>query len=539
MKKIYIIIAGLILLGSCKKDILDITPTDRLSEDAIWTDITLPQLFVNAQYNALQHGMDFDQGITYYGDEAYNQYNIGGYHIVGLNQVNPSNVGGISSFYNYWGTGYAAIRNLNIFFSKIEATPIAADVKLKMTAEVKFIRAFIYSKLIWNYGGVPIVEKLYALNDELKGVQRNSYDECVAYIIKDLDDAIKTLPNQQIGNDIGRASADAARALKSRVLLYYASPQNNPTNDKTRWQAASEAALELINSNRYALYNNYHGLFIGDANTEAIFSRYFSSDNTNFVGKVFAPVGSGGNSFGAPSQNLVDAYEMKNGVIPVINGVLNPDPNNTYDPTDPYVNRDPRFYASILYNGATYKGRAIQPFSGGTDGNSQDSSPTGYFNYKFIDQNLVVNDKFAYTYPWHHFRLAEIFLNYAEAQYNLGSEVNARAYVNRVRARVGVEMPAITVSGTNLFNAIIHERQVELAMEGHRFYDVRRLKIAAAVEARPIQGVQIVRNANGSFSYTRFNALNKVWNERLYLIPITFQEIQSSGGSLVQNPGYQ
>jgi len=536
MKKIVLFLSLILTLSSCKKNILDIPPTDRLSEDAIWTDITLPQLFVNAQYNALQHGMNND--ITYYGDEAYNQYDYGGYHIVGLNQMNASNVGDISTYYNYWQTGYSAIRNFNIYFSKIDGTPISEDVKAKMTAEVKFLRAFVYAKLIWNYGGVPIIEKAYDISNDLTGVKRNTYDECVTYILKNLDEAIAVLPNQQTGNDLGRASADAARALKTRVLLYYASPQNNPSNDKTRWQATATAALELINSGRYALHTSYHGLFTGEANTESMFSRYFSSDNSNIIGKLFAPVGSGGNSFGAPSQNLVDAYEMTNGVIPVINGTVNPDPKNTYDPTNPYLGRDPRFYASVLYNGATYKNRKIEPFSGGIDGDSQDSSPTGYFNYKFLDQTLVVSDKFAYTAPSAFFRLAELFLTYAEAQYNLGNEADARLYVNKVRARTGVNMPAITETGPALFDRIVHERQIELVWEGHRFYDLRRWKIAPTIEAKPIQGVQVVKNQDGTFTYNRINVLNKVWDDRLYLIPLTFQEVQSSGGSLVQNPGY-
>ncbi|MES2456466.1 MAG: RagB/SusD family nutrient uptake outer membrane protein [Bacteroidota bacterium] len=521
MKKTFVILAMLLICNACKKNIMDIAPTDRLAEDAIWLDAKLPQLFINAQYNALQHGMNND--ITYFGDEAYNQYDEGGYQILGLNQINSSNVEQLSTHYNYWKTGYAGIRNLNIFFSKIEKTPMDATTKALMAAEAKFIRAFIYSKLIWNYGGVSIIDNVFALNDNLRGIKRAGYDVCVAYILKDLNDAILVLPARQTGDNAGRASADAARALKSRVLLYNASLQNNTANDQTRWQSVADAAFELINSQRYSLHTDYHGLFIGDANNEAIFSRYFSTDNANIIGKLFAPVGSGGNSFGAPSQNLVDAYEMKIGV---------------YDPENPYANRDPRFYASVMYNGSVYKGRTIQPYSGGTDGNSQDASPTGYFNYKFLDAAQVVSDKFAYTAPWHFFRLAEIYLTYAEAQYRLGNETEARAYVNKVRFRQGVNMPAIKETGAELFDRIVHERQVELAMEGHRFYDVRRWKIAPLTEIKPIQGVQVIKNADGSFSYNRMDLLRKVWDDRLYLIPLTFREVQSSGGSLQQNPGF-
>jgi hypothetical protein len=536
MKKIFSFIFLISILVSCKKEILDITPTDRLSETAIWTDATLPQLFVNAQYNALQHG--FNNDVQYFGDEAYSKFNDGGYQVIGLNQLNPSNVDQLSGRYNYWVNGYNTIRNFNIFFAKIEGAPLTAAGKASLIAEVKFLRAFVYAQLIWNYGGVPIVEKVYDLSDDLKGLKRNSYDECVAYIVKDLDDAIAGLPNQQTGNNLGRASADAARALKARVLLYYASPQNNPSADKARWQQVSDAALTLINSKRYALSDNYHNLFIGGANTEAIFSRYFSTDIPHQIGKTFAPIGSGGNGYAQPSENLVDAYEMSSGIIPVIDGKINPDPKNAYDPANPYVGRDPRFYASVLYNGASYKGRKIEPFDGGADFFGPDATATGYYNYKFLDENLPVSGTTPYTYPWHFFRLAEIYLIYAEAAYNLGNDADARTYINLVRQRPGVDMPPITETGSALFDRLVHERQIELAFEGHRFYDTRRWKTAPQTDAKPITGVQVIKNGNGTFSYNRIDLLKRVWNDRLYLIPLSFQEVQASGGSLVQNPGY-
>jgi len=533
MKKIILTLVTCILLVSCKKNILDITPTDRISESTIWSDPNLPQLFINAQYNSLQDGLTYE--IQYFGDDSYSQYDLGTYQVVGTGALNPSNVNSLSPFYYYWNTGYKAIANFNIFFEKIDGVPASAEAKEKMIAEVKFLRAFVYAKLIWNYGGVPIITKPFSLNETLTGVKRNTYDECINYIIKDLDDAIAALPNQQTGGNLGRASADAARALKSRVLLYYASPLNNPTNVQTRWKAASDAALDLINSNTYELHADYHNLFIGDGNKEAIFSRFYSSDVFHYIGILLAPIGNGGVAQRNPSQNLVDAYEMTNGVIPVINGVVNPDPKNTYNPNDPYVNRDPRFYATVLYNGATFKNREIQLYKDGTDFKGNDATRTGYNLYKFLDQSLPVALIPNYN-PWHYFRLAEIYLNYAEAEYNLGNEINARLYVNKVRARVG--MPAITETGTALFERIVHERQVELAMEGHRYYDVRRWKIAPQTDSKPIQGTQITKNANGTFSYLRVNLLNRSWNDKLYLFPISFSEIQSSGGSLVQNPGY-
>lgn len=524
-------------LGACKKNVLDITPTDRISETTIWTDANLAQLFVNAQYNFLLDG--FSNDIQYFGDECYINADLGGYQTpIGKAALTPDNVTSLSAYFNYYNTGYAAIANFNTFFSKIETVPADAAVKTKMIAEVKFLRAFVYAKLIWNYGGVPIIEKSFELNGTLTGVKRNTYDECVTYILKDLTEAIAGLPDQQTGSNVGRASADAARALKAKVLLYYASPLNNPTNISQRWQDASTAALEVINSNRYSLAPDYHGLFTGAQNSEIIFGKYFSSANFHSVGVFSAPQGSGGFAQRAPTQNLVDAYEMTNGVIPVINGVVNPDPANTYNPANPYINRDPRFYASVLYNQATYKGRAFQPYTGGADFSGQDATPTSYGMYKFIDQSLPVSAATPYTYPWIFSRLAEVYLTYAEAQFNLGNEVNARLYINKVRARTGVNMPAITETGTALYNRLVHERQVELAFEGQRYYDTRRLKIAPQLDATPIQGFIITNNGGGNFSYNRVNLLNRVWADKLYYLPIATKEIRSSGGSLTQTPGY-
>lgn len=526
-----------VALSACTKhDILDIAPTDRLSESAIWNDATLPQLFINAQYNALLDG--YTQEMQYFSDDCYSQYDAGGYQTIARGSLSPSNVSNLSPYYAYWGTAYAAIHNFNIFFQKIESAPVTTTAKAQMSAEVKFLRAFVYARLIWNYGGVPIIDKVYTLNDQLTGAKRNTYDECVAYILKDLDDAIAVLPSQQTGANLGRASADAARALKSRVLLYYASPLNNIAKDKKRWQDASDAALDVITTNRYALSSDFHGLFIGATNTEVIFSRYFSTDVFTQIGFTCGPNGDGGQGQKDPSQTLVDAFEMTNGVIPVIDGTINPDPKNTYDPQNPYANRDPRFYSTALYNGAIFKGAPMQPYPGGANYSGNDATNTGYYLYKFIDPSLPIAATTPYTYPYPYFRLAEIYLNYAEAQYNLGNEANARLYINKVRERSGVNMPDITETGTALFDRIKHERQIELALEGHRYYDVRRWKIAPQTESKPIQGFKIIRNTNGSFTYNRVDLLKRTWKDAFYYLPIAFADIQTSGGSLTQNPGY-
>jgi hypothetical protein len=190
----------------------------------------------------------------------------------------------------------------------------------------------------------------------------------------------------------------------------------------------------------------------------------------------------------------------------------------------------------VLYNGATFKGKTFQPYTGGADFTGQDATPTGYGMYKFIDETQPVSLATPYTNPWIFFRLAEVYLIYAEAQYNLGNEANTRLYINKVRARVN--MPPITETGAALFNRLVHERQVELAFEAQRYYDTRRLKIAPQTDAAPLQGVLVTNNGGGSFSYNRVNIFTRTWADKLYYLPIATKEIRSSGGSLTQTPGY-
>jgi hypothetical protein len=538
MKTKYIIFATCMLLfGACKRDVLDITPTDRISSTSVWSDPALAQLFVNAQYNYLQDGLRDGQfpTVQYFDGNCFISSDLGNYQTnIGKAALTADNVTSLSTNFYYWNTGYTAINNFNTFFANIDNLPASAAVKAQLTAEVRFLRAFVYAKLIWNYGGVPIIPKAFTLDETLTGVKRNTYDECVTYILADLDYAIANLPAQQAGANLGHASGDAAMALKARVLLYYASPLNNPTNDKTRWQAASDAALAVINSGRYALATDYHSMFIGGANNEIIFAKYFSTADNLHVDYYCGPPGSGGINHLAPTQTLVDAYEMTNGVIPVINGVINPDPNNHYDPNNPYANRDPRFYMSILYNGADFNGRTYQPYKGGAD--YEGNAATGYGMLKLIDPSLPVASTVNDNFPWIFFRLGEMYLDYAEAQYNLGNEDNARTYVDKIRARAN--MPLITETGTALGDRINHERYIELAFEGQWYYDVRRLKIAPQTESQPIQGLVITPGSGSGFTYTRVSLLNRVWDDKLYYLPIATQEIRSSGGSLAQNPGY-
>ena len=404
--------------------------------------------------------------------------------------------------------------------------------------EARFLRAYYYFELVKRYGGVPIIKEVYDINSDWSNVKRNTYNECVEYIISDLDDVIANLPDRP--SERNRVGANAARALKSRVLLYNASALNNPDNDKERWQKASDAAKELLDKG-YSLCDNYREMFFDVTNNEYIFAKEFSETYSHMLGFNLACTGDGGRGWATPSQNLVDAYETLDGEIPVLNsesGDINP--KSIYNPEKPYENRDPRFYDCIYYNGSTsLNGRIVETFKDGADMIQQDMTMTGYYCRKFVNENEPVSQSHHYTTPFPFFRLAEIYLNYAEAEFQLGHEDVAREYVNKVRARKSVNMPSITDSGEALLKRIYHERQIELAFEGHRFFDLRRWKIA---DNTPIVGLNIIKDGEGKFSYERYvlslDSRKNEWKDAFFVLPIHYSEIQKSNESLEQNNGY-
>lgn len=541
--KIAIILLALITCWSCE-DALDVTPLDKIADDKVWTDPNLVRVFVNACYNtAFEQGLFRTTQIGHATDELHSIKGNVTYKLVVQGAVTSDNVSQLHATLNCWTRYYALNREINTFFSKIDAADFDADLKNEMIGEMKFIRAFIYAKLIWSYGGVPIIDYLFELNQENYSVERNTYDECVDFIVGELDDAIALLPDQQTGSDLGKVSADAARALKARVLLYAASPLNNPTNDQAKWQAASDAAEALVN-NRYQLHSDYHGLFLSQ-NSEIIFARYHSQANQLALSLQVGRNYDHGWGSDSPTQNLVNDYEMTNGELPYLaDGTVNP--ASGYDPQNPYANRDPRLAATILYDGLVWMNRETQTYIDGNDSRtgpneSWNGSMTGYYTKKFVPEDIPPAGSTMYpTSPWILFRYAEMLLNYAEAQYMLGHEDVARDYVNDVRGRTGVNMPDIDESGADLLARIQHERRIELVFEGHRYYDVRRWKIAPQTETKDIMGISITLDGGiKTFDYTSNKLITRApWDDKFYLLPIPRTEVDRSLGTLDQNPGY-
>jgi hypothetical protein len=540
-------------MTSCKKDVLDKTPLDSYTDQSVWKDLSLAEAFTNNLYNVLpnaEHNWDNTTNRTWAlssaCDEAFNKFDDYNASVMNSGSLTPDNLG----VFDIWGSTYSIIQNCNIFLSKIDNVPGDAARRDRLKGEVTYLRAYAYFKLIRDYGGVPLITKPFDLNSNFER-SRNTYEDCSSFISDELDKAASLLPLQQSSASLGRATKAAALALKSTLLLYAASPQWNTANDMVKWKKASDAAKAVIDLNTFKLFSgNYADLFT-TLNSELIMVRL---TNKQYMWSAFqgvemflSPSGFHGWASFAPSQNLVDAYGTADGKDIT-------DPTSGYDPQHPYVNRDPRFYQDIVYDGRPYgqpafcqdrygvgSTNAAEFYEGGLDSpqgwDKWNNSVTRYTFRKYCDTTYNFNEETQTNKFWIVSRLSEIYLNYAEAQYRLGNNGVAIQYLDLIRQRAGIKNPLPNaLSGTALENKIRNERQVELSLEGHRYYDVRRWKIADVTENKPLMGVIITKKANGSKTYNYSQVQTRVFKPQHYLLPIPKSEINRT--KLTQNPGY-
>jgi hypothetical protein len=407
-------------------------------------------------------------------------------------------------------------------------------------AEAHVARAYYYMELIKMYGGVPIITStLQQTSNEY--VSKSPYDTVVNYIVSEIDNYKDSLQvnwktsSMYAGQD-GRFSLGSALAIKTRVLLYAASPLHNPTNDVTKWQRAAAAANDLITTSglNLALDPNYATYFTGAnplTSPETIFAVRSPANNT--IETQNYPIATpGGNTGICPSQNLVSQYEYI----------------GTPNPANPYAHLDPRFAASIVYNGCTWNSRTINEAPGGSDDmTTTHASSTGYYLKKFLTDNLNLVQGGVAQNQWIVFRYAEILLDYAEAVNEAygpdfapaGYKYTARQALMLVRNRASASLPTITATSISDFrNVVKHERMIEFAFEDQRYWDLLRWKDAGTVLNQPIQGVRVTMNGGG-FNYQVVNVANRVFNlPTNYYLPFAYSEIVNSEGTLIQNQGY-
>ncbi len=549
---------GLLLVG-CKEEYLDIVPTDRVSDASILSDSTLFEAYVinrylgvrltNKEGDAYQPG--FGRGFEYalwssLTDESiYN--NDDNTWFIQQGQLSPENTGIAGTF---WGRSYRSIRECNYALNHIDELNMSQVGKDRLTAELRFIRAFRYHDLIRNYGEVVLVGgKVAELGEDFTDpsfYEKSSIQEGIEYVANELDQAIPDLPlNHSNVWKEGRATKGAALALKSRLLLYGASPlYTGKQNDSQKWQKAADAAKAVMDLQKYGLYQGDYGdLFLTpQSNEEIIFARYYNINARHTALEIAnGPNGYDGWGGNVPLQNLVDDYEMADGTSFSW--------DNEGHASAPYENRDPRFYESILFNGASYRDREVETFiPGGRDSKdgpaNWNTSKSGYYLRKFINEDLPIRNPWevAGTQNWIYFRYAEILLNYAEAQNEaVGPDASVYEAVNAVRGRIGVEMPPLPegLSQAEMRERIRHERRIELAFEEHRFYDVRRWMIAEETGNVPAYGIEITKAEDGTLTYERKIALEgRSFKPKHYWLPIPRAEILASDNKLDQNPNY-
>lgn len=613
--KAIVLTAGVVFSStSCNDDFVNTQPLDQVSESAVWTDGVLSERFVVHIYTYFGQGGFDEQMLTALTDESMFTHTGRGITTITESRSNPADIGWVN-YTHEWGNMYRGIRAANLAIKNLSNPQFNDTGNLvdKLMGEAKFMRAFLYHQLVRFYGAVPLVDRPYGLGEDDYKLTRNTMEECINFIVKDCDDAAALLTGKSL--EKGRANKTAALALKARILTYaasdlldantakakstamasYANPELLTVSSGSRaerWQKAKAAAKAVLDESafQYKLNlsapatvaegkQNYINISYSrnGGESEMILGRYFTNlkgENGGSIGLYNGPNGYHNWAGNTPLQQFVDAYEMMDGTAFSW--------SNPAHAKSPYTNRDPRFYATVLYDGANWKPRtadvrakdpANQIQTGQyeiTDGSGSkvtyngldtrlssvedwNGTRTGYYMRKFLDDSPAFeHQNTRQEIPWPVFRYTEAVLNYIEACIELGEETEARTWLNRLRFRAG--MPAVTDTGDNLRKRYRNERLIELAYESHRYHDIRRWMIAPVTVGRkadyvsirgtlkPGKTVSIYKYDPDSYDYS-YTVLpigsieDRKWLDKMYFLPIHRDEINRNE-NLKQNPGF-
>lgn len=559
-KRILFGLACMSLMVSCAD--LDYHEYTTYDKNYVFTDFDRTAGVVTDIYSFLDSDIPTDGSLCSACDEseyAWSWSSVFGYTDGRWSPSNP---------YSRWD--FAGIRRANFFLTEYVNADFSElkydkDYEAEMKRfnrypyEVRFLRAYFYFNLARAYGDVPLITKVLT-EDEANQVTRTPVAEVFDFIVKECDaileaDQLPVRYSDLVGDaangsstDGGRVTKQAVMALKARTLLYWASPLFNKENNSDLWRQAAQANKDVIDfctANGISLgkYSEIWGTNNWQAG-EMIFVRRVGDMNwpetTNF------PVGmENGNSGNCPTQTLIDAYEMQ------ATGLAWDEPGSGYDQTDPYAGRDPRLAMTIAVNGDKWPDtnpNPLETYQGGRNGLPlAGATPTGYYLKKYLDKTIDISTSTgsgSTRHNWVTYRLGEFYLNYAEAVFNyLGSAdatdgtftMSAVDAVNVVRSRSDVNMPGFPtgLSNDEFTEKYRRERMVELAFEGHRFWDVRRWKDGAS--QRSIIEMQITKNGD-RYTYNRVTK-PRYWDDKMYLFPIPDSEIRKNP-NLTQNPGW-
>lgn len=560
-KFIYISILSLFALFSCQED-MDYTETTSYDEEQIFSSFARTANFVTDIYGRL----DYDYGnygggmLASASDEADYVWTTSSVHDFYNGSWSPVNAKSA-----IWNDSYAAIRAVNFYLKAsqgrtFEGNKYDQDYEEQFVRferyqyEVRFLRAYYYFNLVRQYGDVPFTLNVLTAA-EANSLSRTSYDEVLQFIVDECDAIVDKLPvsytnlSDKANNETGRVGKIAVMALKARTLLYWASPLFNKTSDSNLWKQAATASKAVIdacaaNNKTLGSYTSLWGTESYSA-SEAIFMRRIGDSNSLEAANF--PIGvEGGKSGNCPTQTLVDAYEMKS------TGLAWDEAGSGYSENNPYLDRDPRFAMTIAKNGdekwPTYNASPLEIFEGGLNASPiPGATTTGYYLKKYLDASVDLRPNSSNTkrHSWVTYRLGEFYLNYAEAVFNyLGSAdakdatftMSAREAVNIIRNRTGVAMPAFPLGMSNsaFLKKYKNERMVELAFEGHRFWDVRRWKEGETLKS--ISVMKIKKSSQGTLTYTRATK-QRSWSDKMYFFPIPDLELRKNS-NLTQNTGW-
>jgi len=488
---------AILIVSSCNKDVLEVSSTTQISAETFWQTESDAILAIDGTYNSLQ---GFVQNILYLdcvGDNAYNNYPWEGFKAIadGTHDVwGPWAVGG------FWSGLYRGVGRANTVLDNIDAVEMDEDVKARIKGEALFLRAYFYFQLTEHYGGVPLIVEAPKLEHGL--LPRSTKEAVIEQVVADLEAAEGLLPSSS--PDVGRATIGAAVGLKTRVLLF---------NEK--WAEAAQAAGEVMGMG-YGLFPSYRELFLveNENNNEVIFdAQYISPEQGHLYDLFLGASGGGGWASIMPLPELANDYHMIDG--------QSADDSPLYDENNPYENRDPRLKQTIFVPGSTYN-------------NGQQLDDIGTFTgFAFKKYTPYDEDTDATPIPYPTqggnniilVRYADILLMYAEAKNEAtGPDATVLKAINDVRSRQSVMMPPIPagLSQADMREVIRHERRVELPLEGIRYADILRWRIAENV----MDGIV---DPGGTRSFDA---------SRDYLWPIPGAEFDLPETQLVQNPNY-
>ena len=598
-----------LLFPGCNEKILDKTPLDAYSDATLWTDINLANTYLLNCYSDVGTGLR-GVGLGSVADEILNGRgpNATAYHLGTINADRLSDTYGNPWYTHMSWAIFPSIQRINMFLDNIDKVPDASAGEQKIVVKAKadvlkgealFLRAYAYTNLCRTYGGVPLMSKGNKLGDDFSAIKRATFKETVDFIVKDCDDAAALLKLKS-ESEMGKATKEAALALKSRILLFAASDLTadgtaksdlvgypSGTNRATLWTNAKNAAKALIDLGTCELANfgapdqkavakNYFELFKSYdlSNKEIIWGKMYlqTVGTTHAINETWGPNGLDEFGRNGPLQRMVDSYEMRDGSKFFDHfTIVNDEYKNTsvkFGHQNPYYDREPRFYASVLYDSCVWKARFANLIDrdplgiydrrtritkqGGTvistvygidtrNGPVSNWNGTygGYLTKKWMD-NLTWgrDERNKNVYIW--MRYAEVLLDYAEACLESGDIPNATTYINMIRNRAG--LPNFT---GDITEALRHERRVELYMEESRWFDIRRWKILQESLGIINYGIDIteVKDLDAGTTTTTWKQIEcqarnaAVFNDKIYWIPIATSELKKAP-QLVQNPGY-